>query len=118
MDYTQRPSQGLRAKVSYTYSKNIDDASGIATGDATGAPGMAQDGENLRGERGLSGLDSRHSLALNATYDLPVSGISGTPGKLIRGWQLGGILTASSGEPLTAQVGFRRSRNLDRKSVV
>jgi hypothetical protein len=111
MDYTQRLSHGLRAKASYTWSKNIDEGAGIASAFARAAPLNAQDPENLRADRGLSSSDARHTLTTNLTYDLPGSGLSGIAGKVIGGWQLGGILTANTGEPMTIQTGFSRSRN-------
>ena len=114
MDFVQRLSQGLRAKASYTYSKAIDEASVTFTTQGRGDTNIAQDSENLRAERGLSVFDSRHTLTTNFTYDLPGSGFSGLPGKLMGGWQLGSIITANSGEPITAQTGFRRSRSQSR----
>ena len=114
MELTHRVSQGLRTKFAYTFSKSIDDASGIVSPQNSGTPAMAQDIDNLRAEQGLSSFDVRHNLSMNAIYDLPGGGFGGIAAKLLRGWQLGGILTANTGDPLTVQTGFRRSRSLSR----
>ncbi len=111
MDITQRLSRGLRAKASYSYSKNIDEASSVTGQEALGSPATPQDPENIRGERGLSAFDVRHNIVTNFTYDFPGSQLRGAWGKLAGGWQVGGIVSANSGEPFTALTGFNSSRN-------
>jgi hypothetical protein len=110
-DFVQQVSQGLRAKVSYTFSKAIDESSVTFGTQGRGDIQMAQDSENRRADRGLSAFDVRHTLTTNFTYDLPGGGLNGLPGKLVGGWQLGSIITANTGEPFTAVTGFSRSRN-------
>ena len=107
-DYTQRVTQGLRAKATYTLSKNIDEDSGL---NARGNPSTSQDPFDRRAERALSSFDSRHTVTTNFTYDLPGSNLSGMAGKVIGGWQLSSIISANSGEPLTVQSGLNRSRD-------
>src|SRR6266404_3545553 len=48
MDLSQRLSHGLRTKVSFTYSKNIDDSSGDGSSLALGTPASTENPDNLR----------------------------------------------------------------------
>ncbi|MBI3940062.1 MAG: TonB-dependent receptor [Acidobacteria bacterium] len=105
-------SQGLRFKGSYTWSKSVDDRSNTSTIQGTNNPQQQQDPDNVRSDRGPSAFDVRHNFVLNFTYDLPSAG-SGLAGWLVRGWQVNGISAFASGSPLTAVLGFNRSRNLD-----
>jgi hypothetical protein len=112
-DLTQRLSRGLRFRVSYTFSKNIDLASGFVASYANGELGMTQNPWNVRGERGLSPYDVRHSFVSNFTYEIPWKSKSGFSGKVMGGWELGGIVTLHSGTPFTPTTGFNRSRSGD-----
>src|SRR5262249_37046686 len=68
--------------------------------------------------RGLSDFDIRHNLSFNFLYDLPFgpgqsigSGVNGFVGALIGGWQLNGILTATSRIPVTPIFTFDQDRD-------
>jgi hypothetical protein len=50
-------------------------------------------------------------LAVNATYHLPGEGLTGVAGILGRGWETSAIVSARSGTPFTAQLGFNRSND-------
>src|SRR3979409_28011 len=98
---TKRYSNGITALVAYTWSKSIDETSGIRTQDSDSL--FSQDGTCTRCERGFSSFDNRHRLVPAGLYDLPL----GKGRKLaIRnrlldavagGWQLGSIVTWRSG---------------------
>ena len=117
MNFIQRLTHGVRYKVSYTFSKNTDEASAFATVYATGTPAGIQNPYGLKAEYGLSSLDVKHCLVMNFDYDVPWSHLSGFSGKLLGGWQVGGIATVQSGSPFTAVTGFNSSRDLDRNST-
>src|SRR5262249_16447022 len=73
---TRRFSEGLSLTSSYTYSKSIDNSSGIRVqGFDTLFP---QNSTCLRCERALSAFDTRHRFVLGGSYDLPI----GKGGKL------------------------------------
>jgi hypothetical protein len=106
---TRRFGGGLSLTSAYTYSKSIDDTSGIRVqGYDTLFP---QNSACIRCERGLSSFDTRHRLVVSPLYELPVG-----KGKLLNvdnrlanavigGWQIGGILTLQSGIPQTITIG-------------
>uniref|UniRef100_Q01NB5 TonB-dependent receptor n=1 Tax=Solibacter usitatus (strain Ellin6076) TaxID=234267 RepID=Q01NB5_SOLUE len=106
---TRRFGEGLSIVSSYTFSKSIDDSSGIRTqGFDTLFP---QNSDCIRCERGLSSFDVRHRSVTSVLYDLPfgkgkrlnirnsvLNGIAG-------GWQAGGIVTMQTGVPGTLSIG-------------
>jgi len=115
LDVIQRLSRGLRGKVSYTWAKNMDEASALTSQQATAGPNAPQDPDNPRGDRGLSAFDIRHNLAANFTYDLPTgNSLNGLAKMALGGWQFSGILAMSSGSPLNANSAFNQSRDLQR----
>jgi hypothetical protein len=95
--------------ASYTYSRSIDDTSGIRTqGSDTLFP---QNSDCIACERGLSSFDVRHRMVTSILYDLPLGkgkrwnidnpALNAVAG----GWQAGGILTVQSGVPGTLSIG-------------
>jgi hypothetical protein len=91
----QRLDFGLSLLGAYTWSKSLDNASGIFA--SAGDPNFPQDSYNLRAERGRSGFDIAHRFSLSYTYDLPF----GNRNKLVSGWQTMGIVTLQTGRPFT-----------------
>jgi outer membrane receptor protein involved in Fe transport len=85
----KRFARGLQFNLSYTYSKSIDDNSQNNQGL------VIQDSYNIRGDRGLSDFDARNRVVVNAIYNFPFKG-----NRLVEGWQISGIGTAQSGNPL------------------
>jgi hypothetical protein len=106
---TRRFSQGMSLISSYTYSKSIDDTSGIRVqGFDTLFP---QNSDCIGCERGLSSFDVRHRIVTSILYDLPFG-----KGKhwnidnkvfnaVAGGWEFGGILTLQTGVPGTLSIG-------------
>ncbi len=104
----QRLSNGTSFLASYTWSKSIDNVSGIGTG----ADDLAQDSYNLGAQRGLSNFDIPHRFVLSSTWALPIG-----RGRrffndahpfilaLISDWQVNSITTYQSGQPFTVTVG-------------
>ena len=117
----KRFSHGLAFVASYTHSKSIDTVSSAR--ENGGAPTREQDSFCLKCDRGLSNFDVRNRFVGSFIYDLPwgpgrtwARDASGAMGKLLEGWQIGGILTFQSGQPFTPQFpggdgpGFRFPR--------
>lgn len=104
----RRFANGLSFLAAYTFSKTINDQSLYETD--TGGP---QDIRNLKAEKGLAPQDVRHRFVMSYVYELPLghgkrfgSSASGVMDQLIGGWQINGITTFQSGQPLTAIMGF------------
>lgn len=109
---TRRMSGGLTFLAGYTFSKSIDDGSGIRT---LGTDQLKpQNGLCVSCERGLSIFDTRHRFVTSVLYSLPFGKgrrfiNQGIAGNLLGGWQLGSILTVSTGFPLNVASGKDQS---------
>jgi hypothetical protein len=103
----KRFSNGLSFLSSYTWSKAF--ASGCDFQfTVTPSGGCVSNQYDPRSARGLDQNDQRNRFTLSWLYALPVgkgqpfwSNSAGVVGKIVSGWQLGGIVTAASGQPLT-----------------
>jgi len=117
-DLTQRFNSGLVFRADYTFSKNLDDGTGVASSQAQNQSQSVMDPRHPLRDYGRSALDFRHQGSGNFSYELPLgrgkrflNGLNGTPHKLVGGWQVNGILTFLSGFPFTPLVGFNESGN-------
>jgi hypothetical protein len=102
-------SRGFFYRISYIYSKSIDDASQL-NGSATMGFSEALDIANLGLERARSDFDRGHALVAVYSYPLPVGqghDLLGNSGKLVKAlvshWQLAGTLIAETGDPFTIE---------------
>jgi hypothetical protein len=96
----KRYASGLSVLASYTFSKLMDYSIGPFAGEALGASGF-QDWFNLGANWSPSTLDQTHRFILNAVYELPFyKNRAGVAGRLLGGWQVGGIWSFLSGGPL------------------
>jgi len=96
---TQRFARGLNVMAGYTFSKAIDDASGIRS--SGGEQSIAKWDWDLRDERGLSQFHGAHRWAGSVLYEIPF--LAGAPRfarQALADWQLGSILTFSTGSPV------------------
>jgi hypothetical protein len=110
---TRRFSRGFDLISSYTFSKSLDDTSGVRVqGNDILFP---QDNRCLPCDYGPSAFDVKHRIVISALYELPIG-----PGRLIPaqnralvaligGWRLGGIFTHQTGAIATPQDGSDRS---------
>ena len=110
---TKRFSHGLQLIAAYTFSHNIDDYSGDASGtsDNSVVPG---DEVNLH-NRASADFDRRHRFVFSYIYDLPkfYHGGSKPASLLANDWELAGILTLQTGTPfsvLTNATAFVQAR--------
>ncbi|HSE98436.1 MAG TPA: carboxypeptidase-like regulatory domain-containing protein [Blastocatellia bacterium] len=105
--FEHRLNRGLSFNSFYTISKAIDTSS--STAETGGSATIAQDSYNQRAEKGLAAFDVRHRFVTSFIYELPIGrghnfAGSGTLGRILEGWQIGGILTLQSGQPFTPQL--------------
>lgn len=96
----KRYASGLSILVSYTFSKLMDYGIGPFAGESLGSSSF-QNWHNLAAEWSPSTLDQTHRYIMNAVYELPFfKNRASLVGKLLGGWQVGGIWMAFSGGPL------------------
>jgi len=107
---TRRFSSGLTYLIGYTWSRAIDCGSGIREhgGDSI----FPQNPYDISsGERGLSNFHVAHRFVTSAVWELPIGSgkpwidLTGIPGAILGGWQLGSILVLQTGTPLTVYHG-------------
>src|SRR5438067_205053 len=98
----KRMSHGLQVLSSFTWGRTMDTSSGSFAGDNFSADlSPTIPWWDLQIVRGLSDFNVSRNLTVNALWDIPTAhAFSGPAGWIVRGWQLGGIVQASSGVPL------------------
>jgi hypothetical protein len=114
----RRFNKGFFFQASYTLSKSVDDASGPFLSDFLSEVGPVQNLFDRKNNRGYSAFDSRNNFVFNSLYELPFgpnktfwSDLTGVAGRLVEGWQIGGILSLNSGFPFTVRQADNRSQN-------
>ncbi|HJQ24007.1 MAG TPA: carboxypeptidase regulatory-like domain-containing protein [Blastocatellia bacterium] len=100
----RRFKRWVGARLSYTYSKAIDDA-----GNAFFF--TPQDNFNLRDDRGLSDNDQRHILAVSATLMVPESQSDSVWRRVVSGIQLNPIFRYGSALPFNIVTGGDRNND-------
>ena len=113
----KRFSHGVRAQASYTFSRSIDDASGINSQDFDNVVQYGLDWYDPTYDRGPSAFQARHNLTFNWSWEIPAgAAMTGIAAGLFKGWQVNNVTTIQSGQPFTVRVGFNRSGNLNTTS--
>jgi hypothetical protein len=107
VNFDKRFAEGFKFQLAYTFSRGIGDVMDSGGRSVNATP---QDSYNLRAERGLLGFDRTHNLVVNYIYELPFFKNRGdAAGRILGGWQLSGIVTASTGP--AASPGISTGRN-------
>lgn len=97
----RRYAKGLSLMANYTFGQAMSDS---ADGEEQNIVGI-QDPNNLAAEWARSRSDVRHRFVFNLIYDLPFGkGQDGAWAVIIRNWQVGAIVNAQSGSPLTVTI--------------
>jgi hypothetical protein len=108
LTFRQRLGTTLSYDFNYTFSKSMDNASGLQTGGSYGSQFILNP---LRPDDNysVSDFDTKHSINANFIFDLPMgrgkayfNGISRFADALIGGWQLTGIYRFNTGQPLSS----------------
>jgi len=104
----KRMSHGISLSVAYTFSKLIDDVNSGFGGEALSSGGGVQNFNNLRAERSLSNIDQAQRFVASYIWQLPfgpgrrfAGSSGGLRGRIVGGWQVGGLVTVASGPPLS-----------------
>ena len=102
----KRPTHGLSFLATYTYGHALDDASSANLGSDNAGDFRLQTDPRL--EYGNADFDVRHRFVLSYEYELPFGkgkafggNLSGTADQILGGWEVAGIVTASTGNWFT-----------------
>ena len=116
----QRFNHGFTLLSSFSYSKSIDDTSGVRTSSGVGELLTPSNNYNLKAERARSAFDFTRRWTTSLLYELPLGKgkrFLGNAGRaadfLIGGWQAGTIYTMQDGFPLSAFCGSGAIQNND-----
>jgi hypothetical protein len=98
----RRFAGGFSLLGAYTYSKLIDDNVGNGLNNfVNSGANTVQNWDNLRSERAISTSDLPQRLVITPTWRLPfLKNSRGALGALAGGWQVNGIMTLQTGEPI------------------
>jgi hypothetical protein len=108
----KRLSAGFAFAANYTYARSNDDVSNDTRGAGTELV-VPSDPRRLELDQARSDFDIRHVVRGHFIWDLPfgqgrrfMSGASGVMNALVGGWQINGVVDASSGFPFSVFSGF------------
>ena len=113
-------NKGLSIQSSYTFSRNIDttQASTFFSDATNGTTSAFPEFPNFNYNKGLADYHAKHNWVVNFIWELPFArNLTGLGQTLLDGWQLAGINSARSGNPLTVFVQANRSRSLWQPSL-
>ena len=120
VDLEHRFNNGLQFRANYTWSKNLDEGSGIGNSVSANAALSEENPYNIRQDYGTSPLNITNQASGTFGYDLPfgtgrkwMNNASGPVGKLVSGWRMGTIVTLSSGLSFSPLIGANQSGNGD-----
>ena len=99
LQVTRRMSRGFSIQGAYTYSKSIDDASALVIS------GILPNPLDFSTQRGLSDFDSKHNGNISFVQELPRFSNAPLSRIFLNDWQLSGILTGRTGNPVTILSG-------------
>jgi hypothetical protein len=99
--FNKRPSKWAGIRVSYTFSKALDDAGNFFFS-------TPQNNFDRRDDRGLSDNDQRHRLTISGSVEAPFSEAS-IARRVMNGFQLSYIFTYASRLPFNVQLGTDRN---------
>ena len=119
IELRRRFNDGLAFSINYTYAHSNDDVSNDTRGAGTELV-VPTDPLRLELDEGRSDFDVRHVFRGHFIWDLPFGNgrainrdATGLVNALISGWQINGILDASSGNPFSVYSGFHASTFYD-----
>jgi hypothetical protein len=103
---TKKMSHGLQFQSSFTWGKSIDDDSGVIAGDTFSNAFPSPYWFDLRTVRALSDYNVPRTLVISGAWQVPSpKSASGPVAWATNGWQLGAVLKANDGVPITPTFG-------------
>jgi hypothetical protein len=112
----RRVGRGLNLGFEYMWSHAISDAGG------SGESEQPQNSSNLRGERGNTEFDVRHTMTANYVWELPFGRghrylNEGAAAVLFGGWQFSGIVAARTGRAVNVTISRSAGLLPDQNSI-
>jgi hypothetical protein len=109
--FNKRYGNRFQFQVTYTWSKLIDSGGGTGFFDrgSSGDALFMTNIDDVHFDRGPSSFNVPHAFTANYTVDLPGENMGGVAGKILGGWQVGGIVTATAGEQMTILITYDRA---------
>jgi len=107
--FDTRFTRELTLNANYTWSKTLDNASEIFStfGGGSTVAHSQNPFDYTDGERGLSAFHQAHNFTTNFIYELPfMKDQRGFAGKILGGFQLGGLIRVGSGRAYTPATAF------------
>jgi hypothetical protein len=111
----KRLGHGLSVQSSYTFARNIDttQASTFFSDATNGTTTAFPEFTGFNYNKGLADYHAKHNWVANFIWQTPFAKQSaGLHRAVLAGWQLSGIWSMRSGNPLTAFVAANRSRSM------
>lgn len=103
----RRLSQNVQAQVSYTYSRCTSTGDAYVGSLASNATNLFSNPYNTAADYSVCAYNITQTLRVNSLVNLPFHG-----NRLIEGWQLTGILSASTGLPFNVADGVDQSNEI------
>ncbi len=100
---TKKISHGFQINGSFTYQKSIDTASGAVISDSVITAISSLNWFDPKLTRGVSDFNDSKVVSINGLWNIPTPKTwTGFLDKAVGGWQVGGIFSASTGQPFSA----------------
>ncbi len=110
----KRLGAGVTVQSSYTFSRNIDttQASTFFSDATSGTTSAMPELPGFSYNKGLADYHAKHNWVLNYSWVMPFfHNLRGAGRKVLDGWEVAGISSVRSGNPLTLFVARNRSRS-------
>jgi len=108
----KQSASGFQGQIFYTYSKAMDENSGLSNSDSLRTPQAVLDPTNIARDWARADFDSTLIVVANLSYAVPFRATSKAVAAVVNGWTLDAIGTFTSGMPFTARLASSVSRDL------
>lgn len=104
----RRLTRNVQAQLAYTYSKCLSTGDAVVSSLSGNAPTLYSNPYDWKADYSVCGYNVTQALRLNGLITLPFQG-----NRLVEGWQISGILAASSGLPFSVSDGVDQSNQIN-----
>jgi hypothetical protein len=103
---TKKMSHGVQFQASFTWGKSLDENSAGAGADSFQNSLSSLHWYNMKLSKAVSEYNIGRTLVIDALWDIPTPKVSASAAKfLLGGWELGAIVKANDGLPVTPLIG-------------